>query len=155
MLLIKKSWPRFSKPQLYRNHIYAIAIVKFSNRSTQNLFNIDQGTCMDSRKLFPPTHITFPMNFKKQLLVFKKLLFPLLEMLMIVIDHNPSKAQVFIIQRHFPSSLSNFVIIIAVGSKKRQKLNFFSLDSNYSLAELPYLSIIDIKYMVINSIVSS
>ena len=46
---------------------------------------------MDSRKLFPPIHITFPMNFKKYLLVFKKLLFPLLEMLMIGIGHTPSK----------------------------------------------------------------
>ena len=49
MFLIKRSWPRFS--ELCRNHIYVIAIVKFSNRSIQNLFNVDKGTFMDFRKL--------------------------------------------------------------------------------------------------------
>ena len=51
MFLIKRSWPRFNEPYLYRNHIYVIAIIKFSNRSIQNLFNVDKGTCIDSPKL--------------------------------------------------------------------------------------------------------
>ena len=38
MFLIKRSWPRFSEPQLCHNHIYVIAIAKVSNRSIQNLF---------------------------------------------------------------------------------------------------------------------
>ena len=32
-------------------HVYFIAIVKFSNRSIENLFNVDKGTCMDSHRL--------------------------------------------------------------------------------------------------------
>ena len=35
-----------SEPQLC-----VIAIVKFSNRFVQNLFNVDKETCVDSRKL--------------------------------------------------------------------------------------------------------
>ena len=34
---MKGSWPRLSEPQSY----YVITIVKFSNRSIQNLFNFD------------------------------------------------------------------------------------------------------------------
>ena len=34
------------------SHIYVITIVKFSNRSIQNLFNCDKWTCMDSCKLY-------------------------------------------------------------------------------------------------------
>ena len=48
MVSYKKSWPCFDKPQLCRNHIYVIAIVKI----IQNLFNVANGICMDSRKLF-------------------------------------------------------------------------------------------------------
>ena len=51
MFLIKGSRSCFNEPYLCRNHIYIVAIVKFSNRSIQNLFNVDKGTCMDSRKL--------------------------------------------------------------------------------------------------------
>ena len=34
-----------------RCHIYVTTIVKFSNGSIQNLFNVDKWTCMDSHKL--------------------------------------------------------------------------------------------------------
>ena len=38
--------------QINHNHIYVNAIVKFSNRPIQNLFNINLRTCMDSCKLY-------------------------------------------------------------------------------------------------------
>ena len=38
--------------QINHNHIYVIAIVKFSNRSIQNLFNNNVRTCLDSCKLY-------------------------------------------------------------------------------------------------------
>ena len=49
MVLMKKSWSRFS--ELCHNHIYFLAIIKFSNRSIQYLFSVEKRTCMDSRKL--------------------------------------------------------------------------------------------------------
>ena len=51
MFLIKRSWPCFSEPQFCWNHIYVIAIVKFSNGSIVNHFNVDKRTCMDSCKV--------------------------------------------------------------------------------------------------------
>ena len=59
-LLIKRGWCRFSEPYLCHNHIYVIAIVKFSNRSIQNPFNINKWTSMDSHKL---QGITNTLNF--------------------------------------------------------------------------------------------
>ena len=52
MWLIKRSWFRFSELWLFHDHLFVIDIVKFSNRSIHNLFNVDKGTCMDSHKLF-------------------------------------------------------------------------------------------------------
>ena len=52
MSLIKRSWPHFGEPQVCRNHIYVIAVVKFSNRSIQNLFHFYKWSRMDSHKLF-------------------------------------------------------------------------------------------------------
>ena len=44
--------------------MYAITIVKFSNRSIQNLFNVDRGACMDSRKLYGGKGTSqFPVEF--------------------------------------------------------------------------------------------
>ena len=53
--------------------IYIIVIGKFSNRSIQNLFNVDKGTCMDSCKLCSKSGIVFFLQF----LVFVDLLFQL------------------------------------------------------------------------------
>ena len=36
---------------LVKRNIYFIVVVKFSNRSIQNFFNVDKGICMDFRKL--------------------------------------------------------------------------------------------------------
>ena len=47
---MKKSLPHLNELWLYRNHIYIIIIVKFSNRSIQNLFNVNEETGKDSRK---------------------------------------------------------------------------------------------------------
>ena len=44
---LKRNQPRFSLPKFYRCSIYVIAIVKFSNRPVQNLFNFPQRTSKD------------------------------------------------------------------------------------------------------------
>ena len=48
---MKRNWPRFNEPYRCHTHIHVIAIVKFSSRSIQNLFNIDKGTCIYFRIL--------------------------------------------------------------------------------------------------------
>ena len=69
MFFIKTSWPCFSEPQLCRNQIYTIAIVKFSNRSIQNLFSVDKGICMELVLSKIHWYWFFPMNFVKILKV--------------------------------------------------------------------------------------
>ena len=44
----KRSWPCFSGPYICWSHIYIITIIKFSNKSIQNLFIADKETCMVS-----------------------------------------------------------------------------------------------------------
>ena len=51
LTLAKKNWPRFSLPKFTRSSIYVITIVKFSNRSIQNLLNFPQRTSMDFYKV--------------------------------------------------------------------------------------------------------
>ena len=72
MFLTKRKWPRFSEPQLCRNHIYTIAIVKFSNSSIQDLFNFDKGTCMDSLKLKKNGIKIYPLDIGVGFLLLKE-----------------------------------------------------------------------------------
>ena len=48
---MERTCSRFNDLKFRRNHVYVIAIVKFSKRSIQNLFHVDNRFCMDSRKL--------------------------------------------------------------------------------------------------------
>ena len=48
---LQKNWPYCSLPKFCRSSIYVITIVKFSNRSIQNLFNLLQQTSMDFCKV--------------------------------------------------------------------------------------------------------